>query len=976
MWKFTQRSFVGGRLDAELMGRQDLAKYFQGASELKNFLVCRQGNITKRRGTDFVADFTGILGRDEATGERVAIYESRLFPIVYTNDEGFYTLITAGRAFLISRKSGIRLMDGTWASEIQDFTAADYADEVVADDKRPYYVKVPFSDDALAKVDYCQVGDTIYFAHASYPPTKMAMYHNDNSLSVSAIDFMSQKWARPAIASCTGTDFAKEGAEKTVYYVCTYVKDGIESLPSLPYAFTYHLPWASTASVKLTFDKGDNETEPDYYNVYKKETTGYGLISTLGSSTKVYAFPTANVSSIEGDFNTFLNSGANSIIGCKGSVVFVQRRYHPVTRDTYRWTATTSGSGGYSAKTALDGITYAFGDSSNLVISQVKLCLDITTSSSNIKSEKLNPRTDPWTKANFHWTTNYYVSGQGFRGVLRIRTETEKTIPESVKDMCTQETIEGKYYINITQVMASASSSAFATGVNAVDVWTEDVSVDEYEQIRQNERALFFDFADVIKKIFGDTVSSKHEFVTVSFSVTSHETLADAEANTNHVMLYARNILFSNTYGSAFEVEDDYITPDLTSTPQTIENRFNGKGDYPSCVGVYQQRLCFAASENDPFSYWLSCSGDFTNFSTHDSIREDDAISATLAATEMPTINHLVTARDFMLFCDAAEWQVKPVTGNTLTYKTLSSTAQSRIGCAKSLKPIMIGDEIVFAKQTSETLLATRYSYSTDGYESTDLSVLSQWIFKENPIVKMAYRQHPDSVIECVLKDGTLATLVYMKEHEVCAWSRQVLGGGWLARDISTSKAISNNSTEVLLAVERDGVWQLWAERDITTVRNDTIDASSMLTMDALRTVDANASVEEGMTRVTVGDTAYAGYLYDAELVTVRPEPTGAESIQFEVKNAKDVEARVLQSGNFTVRGYGVPAARETEVETDAAIDANGSMSLASKDFKALLVGDNTGDGRIVLRSTTYYPLTLLSVATNYEIQPLSGSDG
>lgn len=977
MWKYTQRSFVGGRLDAELMGRQDLAKYFQGASELKNFLVCRQGNVTKRRGTDFVADLAGLLGHDATTLERVAISSSRLFPIVYTNEQGYYALVTNGRAFFVSRVRGIRLMDGTWATEIADFEAADYADEQVADDKRPYYVKVPFNDNDLSTVDYCQVGDTIYFAHASYPPTKMMVYHEDYSLKVETIDFMSQKWARPAIASCTGTGFATSGAEKTVYYVCTYVKDGIESLPSLPYAFTYHLPWSSTASVTLTFDKGDNATDPDYYNVYKKETTSYGIISTLGHTTSVAAFPTASVTKIEGDFNSFLNSDGNGILpDYSGEVALVryQRRRH---RHTYRHIAKTTGSGGYASTSAAGGITYTFGDSSNLVITRVKLHLDATTSASNTKSRTLRDA-DPWSYADFHWTTKYHVSGRGFRAVLRIRTNTKKTIPSSVASQCTQKTVGGKYYINITQSVASASSGTYAeAGVYSIDTWTKNMPVKEYKAIQQNERSVTFDFINVIKAIFGDTVSSKYEFNTVSLQVTSHKTITDASKNVNPVTLYARHIQFMNSYGSALEVEDDYITPDLTSTPPNIENRFNERGDYPSCVGVYQQRLCYAASNNDPFSYWLSCAGDFYNFSTHDSIREDDAITATLAATEMPTINHLVVARDFMLFCDAAEWQVKPISGNALTYKTVSSNVQSRIGCAKALKPIMIGDEIIFAKQTGETLLATRYNYSTDGYDSTDLSVLSQWIFKENSIVQMAYRQHPDSVIECVLEDGTLATLVYMKEHEVCAWSRQVLGGGWLARDVATSKAISSGSTEVMLTVEReDGARQLWCERDVTTVRDDSVDASSMLVMDGMRKVAEDAEIVEGMTRVKVGETTYAGYLFDAELVTVRPEPQGSETIQFDIKNAKDVEVRVLQSGDFTARGYGVPEGRETEVETGAAIDEEGNMTLSSGDYRRLLVGDNTGDGRVVLHSRTFYPLTILSVSANYEIQPLSGSEG
>ena len=45
MWKYTQHSFAGGQLDADLMGRQDLAKYFIGATTLDNFISMRQGVV-------------------------------------------------------------------------------------------------------------------------------------------------------------------------------------------------------------------------------------------------------------------------------------------------------------------------------------------------------------------------------------------------------------------------------------------------------------------------------------------------------------------------------------------------------------------------------------------------------------------------------------------------------------------------------------------------------------------------------------------------------------------------------------------------------------------------------------------------------------------------------------------------------------------------------------------------------------------
>lgn len=980
MWKYTQRSWVGGRLDAELAGRQDLAKYFQGASELKNFLVRRQGYIAKRAGTELVAGISRLLGH---TGESAnPVGGLRIIPIVHEKDSGYYLLMTGGRAFLAGRE-GVRLRNETWAREIEDYELDDYAgtdwdrDE---DDARPYYVAIPYSDDELDELDYRQSGDTIFLAHANHPPMRIVFDGEEFTLKAETIDFSQTRWARPAIKSCTGEGFATTGATKTVYYVCTYVKDGVESLPSLPFAFTYHLPWSSTASVTLTFDRGNNASEPDHYNVYKKDSTAYGIISTFSSENMVTAHPTASVTAIEGAFDQFMNKDGGEMLSYKGT----SRKGDQVStggppiKYRFTFTATTTGTGGYSSTSPSGGITYGFGESSNTVITKFSVGVDVTTSSSNLRSIVGTGYKTP-TGDYYKWTTTFYRCGEGFRAVLRLRTETKKNIPTSLKASCTSETANGKYYVSIVKTVGvSAAGTDYPAGANAISVVTSGTPVAEYEAIRHDNRKAVFDFIDEIKAIFGDTVTDKYPFQVVSLAVTAHGTLESAEANTGFVTLYARHVRFTNEYGASEEATDDYITPDLSLNPPNFANHFNGDGDYPSCVGIYQQRLCFAATRNDPFTLWMSCVGDLYNFNVHDTVREDDALSATLAATEFPQINHIVMSRDLMLFCDSGEWQVKPVSGNTLTYKTLSSNVQSAIGCSKSLRPIEVGDEIVFAKRTGDTLLATRYNYASDGYESNDLSVMSQWIFKDNPIVQMAYRQHPDSTVECVLRDGTLASLVYMKEHEVCAWSRHILGGGWLARGIATPKSLSNGSTDVMLVVERDGEYALWRVRDDVPIRDGSPNAADHLCLDGLRTLGEGETAEEGETTVAAGGATYAGHAFAAKMTTVRPEPQGSgETVQFEIKNAKDAEIRVLDSGDFTVRAEGVPESLAVPAGIAVSVGAeDGTAALATRDVRKVLAGRNGGDGRVTVESETPWPLNVLSLSVDYEIQPLAGSEG
>ena len=1311
MWKFTQMAFTGGRLDAELMGRQDLAQYYKGASELKNFVVRRQGYLSKRRGTDFLCNLDGLLGftTNTETGERVAnaIGKSRLIALVHERDKGYYILATNNRAFLCS-KDGVRLMNGEYAKSIEpsftytdtdgeekekQFVLEDYEEnsasnggyekdpyngdkaysieedgydtlqsainhatsgdrimvrqdatetatinlttptnitldlnghsvnftntaaffvinhkdaklkivnsgeltrhtgeteedvcishtttantmlvtvtaghlvlgnggdlcgkgvstasngvnlaaggkftldggkikvnynaivctagcyvrvnkgeitslsqcaisgtctdceinggiinavyglnsgikatvnggfwtctnrpfhsqvtvnggrfklsvddytytqastvtkrgefycevanteitaslalggavdnltptrtvdgldymgykqpgepdyhydseennfisdeapykngedigEVVAreipieQDKRPFYVSFPASDNELEELDFAQSGDTIIFAHKAHAPFKLTF--DGTKFAIERISFANAEWERPRILSVIANDNSKfgDGATKTVYYACTYVKNGVESALSAPFGYTYRLPWGDTASLRIVCDKGNNATEPDYYNIYKKESAEYGIIATIGSERAIHAdveITGENAVTVYDQLYWYDDPDGGSAKTRKVSQplsYYVNARHSSVflgysNIDYHQYAILL---GGFSCGRKAE---FYFGENSGITINRVCVGLDAFT------------RYARWShKSGGQYYLKYYFSGECFRVSLTTTSDNgERTFIKTVSSARPNVAFKN----DLTCGLNNLTSNTLVNG--------DFLELDSFK-FDTLRREIEVDFSDELKEAYPTKTSSatatKDNYQVKSITIEAF----DNDIDFNPVEFYCSGVQFLTNEDSNKEFEDDYITPDLSVTPPERSDYFTNANNFPSCVAFYKQRLAFASSVSEPFTFWLSCVGDLYNFNTHASIREDDAISATLAATEFPQINHIIVNRDLMMLADSGEWKVAPLSGNTLSYKTVSADMQSAIGCAKNLKPIAIGDEIVFVKRTGETLLATRYNFTSDGYESMDLSVLSQWIFRNNPIVQMAYRQHPDSTIECVLADGTMASLVYMKEHEVCAWSRHELGGGWKATGIATSKAMSRGSTEVVMTVEKGGKHELWAMRDDVPVRDSAPAAADHLCMDGMRKLEGEA---EGMAVVEVGGKRYAGHLYKAEFATVRPEPQGGETIQFEVKNAKDAEVRVLDSGDFCVRAYGVAQSLSTKVATLAKTSEDGSVALATGDFKRTLAGCNNGDGRVVVESETPFPLNILSISVNYEIQPLSGSAG
>lgn len=327
----------------------------------------------------------------------------------------------------------------------------------------------------------------------------------------------------------------------------------------------------------------------------------------------------------------------------------------------------------------------------------------------------------------------------------------------------------------------------------------------------------------------------------------------------------------------------------------------------------------------------------------------------------------MVMSKELMLFCDGAEWEVAPSSGNTLSYKTVSAKMQSSIGCKKELKPIMVGDEILFTEANGQTVRAIRYNFVSDGYESTDLSVLSQEITKNNPIVQLAYQQNPDSLIWCVLKDGRLAVLVYMKEHEMVAWSTQKLGGEFLARGIASSKALSKGTTDVVILVERNGLFRLWRVRD----DDPEMTAKAQVTMDGCQFLDASASVPADMTVVDLGGgSVAAGFPFEARLATMPPEASEKETVRFEIQNATDMELLLLNSCSFVVRSYGASKKYDQEVVLEPTVDtATGKVKLMTGKARKTLHGINDRDGRVVVKSAGVWPFTLLMLATTYQIE-------
>ena len=733
---------------------------------------------------------------------------------------------------------------------------------------------------------------------------------------------------------------------RTVRYVVTQVRDGSESRPSQPVEVSYSMPWANNAVVNLAFGKGEARTEPEYYNVYKDNGSGFGLIGTTSSEMLS--------GSVDGMLDTYpLYSPEILGLGLVNSADLEESR---------GWS-----TGVLLRKLASTGRkTFSTSPSQDLAVIATESNMDggINFTFTSAQYTKIRVMLDARVYDPVGDVSYLVISSPRVTATLTLEKEDGGTDTVQIRQV-TPQSIQGNYFFGFRASgiyedwLHLPKTELVAPNGDAVTAMVVGNGA-QAEYFNNHLRELVFDFTDLLaEKEYKRISGCRLTFDTSSYA----DKLTKDQGVIHQVSFY--NGRSASTLNGTFQ--DDYINPDMTVTPPRDDEdpHFSGADDYPGCVGVYEQRLVFASTRAFPSTVWLSRTADLYNFTSHQSIREDDALELTLAAVEFPDINHVVMGRDLMLFADGGEWVVSPYQGNALTFKTASCKLQSYIGSSRRLQPIQVGDETVFAERDGSTLRTINYNYSSDSYKSADLSVVSASIFRSNPIVSMAYKQHPDSIIECVLADGTVATLVYMPEQEVAAWSVQVLGGGWKAREVATPKCIVNGTTETMLLVERDGSWGIWKVRDDV----DTGRAEDMVVLDGLHFEDSEDAADGDESAVYVGNGRWAvGHAVRSEFVCVRPEPEQGATAQFEIKNATESEIRVVDGSTFSVKPYRANGGW-TVFPLPPQVGEDGSVRLNDSDAKRVLSGLNGRDGRVQLVHEDTWPITVLSVSNTFQIE-------
>lgn len=260
---------------------------------------------------------------------------------------------------------------------------------------------------------------------------------------------------------------------------------------------------------------------------------------------------------------------------------------------------------------------------------------------------------------------------------------------------------------------------------------------------------------------------------------------------------------------SPTEVKASVIT-DFANTDKTqvyALSSWNDDNGYPKMACFFQDRLVLAATKKEPYSIWMSRTGDYPNFGIEKvdgGVTDDSAIKADLITRNGFEILHLVPAKDLVILTTGNEWIIEG--SSVITPAKINPRPQTMRG-SNSCPPQHIGNRIVHVQRSGKTVRDLGYQYDADNYNGDDLTLLATHLTEGHKLVSSTYIQEPNSTLYYVRDDGVLLSLAFIKEQNVFAWSHHTTDGKY-----KKVASIPNGASDVLyVTVERDG--KIYIER-------------------------------------------------------------------------------------------------------------------------------------------------------------------
>ena len=244
-----------------------------------------------------------------------------------------------------------------------------------------------------------------------------------------------------------------------------------------------------------------------------------------------------------------------------------------------------------------------------------------------------------------------------------------------------------------------------------------------------------------------------------------------------------------------FSFTDISFAVDTTVMPKEAFSKFKA-GNYPAAVGIHNQRLVLANTQQNPYTFWMSRVKWMEDFTTTPYNSADDSIELTLNSGTVDAITDIIPMDDLILFTEGKIWRV---TGTSV--KDMAAYIESYSGSC-GLRPFATKKSILYVDSSRNTVSNFVYSYELNGYSGQNLDILARDLLDGFYVKDVSFRDTPYGVMYAVRSDGTLLGLTYLREENIYAWHEHKTPGGFFRNICSVDSEENDN---VYVVVERDG---------------------------------------------------------------------------------------------------------------------------------------------------------------------------
>nr|MBP6748428.1 hypothetical protein [Xanthomonadaceae bacterium] len=201
---------------------------------------------------------------------------------------------------------------------------------------------------------------------------------------------------------------------------------------------------------------------------------------------------------------------------------------------------------------------------------------------------------------------------------------------------------------------------------------------------------------------------------------------------------------------------------------------FSAQLGYPSHCAFFRERLWLFRG----VQAWASVASDFENFANRDGpdVTADMAISINFASDQINDIAWVAPANALLVGTVGNEFAISELSSSEpIGPANVQVNAQTAHGSRQG-RPMRGNDSILFAQKSGRKLREIRFSFESDGYATTDLTVLADHVTK-GQIVQMAYQQEPHSIAWSACNNGELIGFTFNREQDVLGWHVHPIGG-------------------------------------------------------------------------------------------------------------------------------------------------------------------------------------------------------